>query len=124
MLLGTKNVLCDVMCVTALYDTDPLSLGMRGQNSNSGGVRRKERSKGSPWRQATSLLQVALQLPSGRQEQAEVRRRGLDGPGRELRVVLHPHKVGVLWGVREKRVLSDTTFRYVLINLSLYPSLS
>lgn len=49
-----------------------------------------------PWRQPAALLQVALQLPGGGQQQAEVRWRRLDGPGGELGVVLDPHEVRVV----------------------------
>lgn len=51
-----------------------------------------------PWRQPAALLQVALQLPGRSQQQAQVRRRRLDGAGGELGVVLHAHEVRVLWG--------------------------
>lgn len=46
-----------------------------------------------PWRELAALGQVALELPGGGQQEAEVRRRGFDGPGGELRMELHAHEV-------------------------------
>lgn len=56
----------------------------------------KTNTTDSPGRQTAAFLQVALQLPGRGQQQAQVRRRRLDGPRRELRVVLHTHEVRVV----------------------------
>lgn len=49
-----------------------------------------------PGREPAALLEVMREPPHGGQEEAEVRRGRLDGPGQELRVVLNANKKGMI----------------------------
>ena len=50
----------------------------------------------APGREPAAFLEVMREPPHGGQQKAKVRRRRLDGPGQELRVVLDSNEKGML----------------------------
>lgn len=50
-----------------------------------------------PWRQATALVEVALQFSCSSQQETKVWRWRFDGPWGELWVILHTNKVTMIW---------------------------